>query len=284
MNKVVIFTDSTCDLGIENRKKYKIEQFSLYVNFDEDVYHDGIDIEPHKLFAEVEKRKKLPKSSCPTFADVYQAFEKWINEGYDIFYTGIGSGFSGTLSLVNQVAQEFPQDRIFALDSENLSSGVGYLVVKAALLRDEGKSAKEIYDILKIERKKLKCQFVIDSLEYLHKGGRCSGMTRLIGSVLKIKPNIKVVANGMIVARKFRGMKQGIEGQVNDVKEGIEKGIIDTSLIFCTHCLADDIAPTMIDMLVDAGFKRENIIEERAGCVVSTHCGAGTIGVIYKEK
>ena len=165
MNKVVIFTDSTSDLSLENRKKYGIEQFSLYVNFDEDQYRDGIDITPTKLFEEVKLRKKLPKSSCPTFADIYTAFKKFIDDGYDIFYTGIGSGFSGTLGLVLQVASEFPENRIYALDSKNLSSGVGYLAIEASKLRDEGKSAKEIYDILEVDREKLRCQFVIDSLD-----------------------------------------------------------------------------------------------------------------------
>ena len=284
MNKVVIFTDSTSDLSEVNRKKYGIEQFSLYVTFDQDTYKDGIEMTSAKLFNEVEKRKKLPKSSCPTFEDIYTAFKKYIDEGYDIFYTGIGAGFSGTYSIVLQVVEELGKDRIYALDSKNLSSGVGYLAIKASLLRDEGKSAKEIYDALLIEREKLRCQFVIDSLEYLHKGGRCSGMTRVVGTILKIKPNIKVVDGSMVVARKFRGIKQGVIGQIEDVKADFESGKIDKSLIFVTHCFAEEQAQVIINALLEIGFKRENIIEEYAGCVISTHCGRGTIGTIYKLK
>lgn len=282
MNKVVIFSDSTCDLSNEICQKYDIKVVRLYVTFEQDVYKDGSDITPSLLFDEVKKRKMLPKSSCPTFKDVYDAFKPYIDEGYDIFYTGIGAGFSGTFNIFNQVKEELGEDRIYVMDSKNLSSGIGYLILEACKLRDEGKSAKEIYDILIIDREKIRTQFVIDTLEYLHKGGRCSGMARVVGTILRIKPNIKVVDGQMVVARKFRGMKQGVKGQLEDVMNGIYN--IDKDLIFVTHCFTSDEAQEMIEELINLGFKKENILEQTAGCVISTHCGKGTIGIIYKEK
>jgi len=282
MNKVVIFSDSTCDLSQELIEKNDIKIVPLYVCFGNEIYKDGAEINPAQLYKLVKIKKELPKTACPSPEDFSAAFKPYIEAGYDIFYTGIGGGFSGSLQSAKVAADSFPQGRIELVDSCNLSSGTGLLVLKACKFRDEGMEVHAIAQNIAAIVPNVRAQFVIDTLEYLHKGGRCSGMSRLVGTLFNIKPNIKVVDGKMIVARKARGMKMGLKMQIEDVQADLYN--IDPDFIMVTHSLANKSAEIIIPELKSMGFTDKQINETPAGCVVSTHCGEGTIGILYIVK
>ena len=285
MNKVKIITDSTADLTEEMYKNNDIVVLPLSVNIGEDVYLDGVTITPDELYKKIEEKGILASSAAIPPQVIEDEFKKWIDEGYDILFTGIGSTISTTYRNAEMAKANLPEDRIFLIDSKNLSSATGLLVLKMAKLRDEGKSAKEIYDVVKELPNKLSAQFVVDKLDYLHKGGRCSSTAKIFGHLLHIHPMIKVVDGKLIVFKKARGkMEVGIDEQIEVFKEDIEKNGIDLDNVMITHSGIDQ---SLLDYFVKRAseFVDKDIIRiTRAGCVISTHCGPGTIGILYINK
>ena len=281
MNKVVIFTDSTCDLMPDTIKEKDIKVIPLYVNFNDESFKDGVDMNSTLLYEKVEKTGIMPKTSAATVKDFIDAFTPYINDGYDIFYTGISSKMSVNMQNVLTAASEFEENRIFVSDSLNLSSDIGLLVLRACKLRDSGKSAKEIKEEIDILAPKVKGGFVIKSMDYLYKGGRCSTLSKIFGTILKIKPFIRVKNGSMYVHKKPRGkfytaIDVMIEEAINDLPN------MDTDYIMVTHSKADEYAPYIIEKLKE--HTDIPIMETFAGCVISSHCGKGTIGILYILK
>ena len=281
MNKVVIFTDSTCDLMPETIKEHDIHVIPLYINFKDESFKDGVDMTTPLLYEKIEKTGIMPKTSAATVADFIEQFTPFINEGYDVFYTGISSKMSVNMQNVLTAATEFPEDRVFVSDSLNLSSDIGLLVLKACKFRDEGKSAKEIKELIDELAPKVKGGFVIKTMEFLHKGGRCSGIKALFGTILKIKPFIRVRNGSMYVHKKPRGKFHSaidvmIEEAINDLPN------MNTDYIMVTHSLGDEYSPYIIEKLKE--HTDIPIMETFAGCVISSHCGKGTIGILYILK
>ena len=281
MNKVVIFTDSTCDLMPETIKEFDIQVIPLYVNFKDESFKDGIDMNSTLLYEKVEKTGIMPKTSAATVKDFIDAFTPYIEEGYDIFYTGISSKMSVNMQNVLTASQEFDENRVFVSDSLNLSSDIGLLVLRACKLRDLGKSAKEIKEEIDILAPKVKGGFVIKSMDFLYKGGRCSALSKIFGTILKIKPFIRVKNGSMYVHKKPRGKFHSaidvmIEEAINDIPN------MDTDYIMVTHSKGDEYAPYIIEKLKEK--TNIPIMETFAGCVISSHCGKGTIGILYILK
>ncbi len=285
MNKVKIITDSTADLTEELYKKNDVVVLPLSVNIGEEVYLDNVTITPDELYKKIEEKGILSRSAAIPPQVIEDEFKKWIDQGYDVLFTGIGSTISTTYQNAEMILGNLPKDRVFLIDSRNLSSATGLLVLKMAKLRDEGKSAKEIYDIVKELPAKLSAQFVVDKLDYLHKGGRCSSTAKIFGHLLHIHPMIKVVDGKLIVFKKARGkMEVGIDEQIEVFKNDIENGGIDLDNVMITHSGIDQ---HLIDYFVKRAteFVSKDIIRiTRAGCVISTHCGPGTIGILYIKK
>ena len=281
MNKVVIFTDSTCDLMPDTIKEKDIKVIPLYVNFKDESFKDGVDMTSVDLYKKVEETKIMPKTSAATVADFINAFTPYINEGYDIFYTGISSKMSVNMQNVLTAASELPENRVYVSDSLNLSSDIGLLVLRACKLRDEGKSAKEIKDEIDILAPRVKGGFVIKSMDYLYKGGRCSALSKIFGTILKIKPFIRVKNGSMYVHKKPRGkFYSAIDVMIEEAIEDLPN--MDTDYIMVTHSLADEYSPYIIEKLKEK--TNIPIMETFAGCVISSHCGKGTIGILYILK
>ena len=281
MNKVVIFTDSTCDLMPETIKEFDIHVIPLYVNFKDESFKDGIDMSSKLLYEKVETSGIMPKTSAATVKDFIDAFTPFINDGYDIFYTGISSKMSVNMQNVLTAATEFDENRVFVSDSLNLSSDIGLLVLKACKLRDEGKSAKEIKDIIDELAYHVKGGFVIKSMDYLYKGGRCSALSKIFGTILKIKPFIRVKNGSMYVHKKPRGkFHSAIDVMIEEAIEDLPN--MNTDYIMVTHSLGDEYAKYIIEKLKE--HTDIPIMETFAGCVISSHCGQGTIGILYILK
>ena len=282
MNKVVIIVDSTCDLPKEIIEKNNLVIVPLTVNFPDESYYDGVDITTPQLYKMVSERGILPKTAAITLGEIYNVFEKWIDAGYDIVYTGISSQMSKSHENAVMMSKEFPEGRIEVVDSGNLSTGIGLLVVKACTWREEGKDVHEIARLMREEVSYVRSQFVVDTMEYLHKGGRCSSVAKLFGTILKIKPLIVVRDGKMSVGGKPRGKMEVCLDKLVEMVIA-DKDNIDLSTVFVTHSEADSSCEYLIAKVKEV-LPEANVVESRAGCIISTHCGPGTIGVLYTLK
>lgn len=283
MNKVKVIVDSTADLTPELYKEFDMEVIPLNVNFGEENYLDNVTLTPDELYAKVKEKKTLPSSAAASPAVIEEVFRKYIDQGYDIVFTGIGSTLSTNFQSATIAKSAFPDDRIYLIDSLNLSSGTGLLALKMGRMAKEGKSAKEIYDEVSPLASKISSQFVVDTLDYLHKGGRCSGTAKIFGHLFHIHPMIKVIDGKLFVYKKPRGtLKMAINELLNVFKEDFPN--VDLENVMITHggCPREvlDYVHTELAKMIDP----KCIHETRAGCVISTHCGYGTIGILYLKK
>ncbi|MDP2425619.1 MAG: DegV family protein [Candidatus Izemoplasmatales bacterium] len=282
MNPIKLVTDSTCDLSKELISTHDISVVPLFVNFGEESFLDGVTLNPSTMYEMVEQRGILPKTAAASPGMFVEVFEEYLNQGYDILYLGIGSKFSATYQSAKVAKETIQSSKVFLVDSQNLSSGSGLLLLKAAKMRQMGQDIETIVRELQFMIPKIRTQFVISTMEYLHKGGRCSSIAALFGTLLKIKPIIKVVNGAMEVGKKPRGP---IQIAVNVLMEEaiIQKDSIDPDFLMITHSVADEAAQ-YASIQLHQELQVDSIYETSAGCVISSHCGQGCIGVIYLLK
>lgn len=282
MGIIKIFADSTCDLPSSWIQDYDIGIVPLYVMFDEETYRDGIDLETEQLYRKVDEQRRLPKTAAPSPNDFIQAFTPFINQGQQILFISLSSELSATYQNALIASDEFQPHQVTVFDSLNLSTGIGLQVMKAVRAAAEGKNIPEIVKLLEEVRPQVETEFIIDSLDYLYKGGRCSGLQNLVGSLLKIRPVIKVIDGKMIPAYKIRGPREKALNQlVQNVMARVSE--MDNDLIFITHSLADEDA-VQLRAVLQAGTAAKDIVISKAGCVISSHCGAKTIGILYTKS
>jgi len=282
MHKIKLISDSTCDLSKELVDKHQIDIIPLFVNFKEDSYLDGVTLTVPEMYKKVEQLGFLPKTAAASPGFFVDAFEKYLQEGYEIIYFGIGAGFSGTLQSANSAKQLIESDKIHLIDSANLSSGSGLLMLKAAKFIQEGNDVLTVINKVQDLIPKVRTQFVINTMEYLYKGGRCSGMAAIAGTLLKIKPIIKVVNGAMSVGKKPRGrIEVGIDVLIDELMDQIDH--VDEDFLMITHSMAFESAKYIKNKL-EGNLPIKNIYETNAGCVISSHCGQGCIGILYIMK
>ena len=274
MKKVIILTDNTCDLNKETIKEKDIRVLTINAHVDGT---DVSSITETEMFNLVNKTGVLPKTSSLNIHDFDVEFQKYKDE--EVLYLGLGSGFSSTFSAAYNASLEY--DNVYVVDSQNLSSGTGLLVLKACKFRDEGLSAKEIKEKIEELVPRVRTQFALDTFQYLHMGGRCSGMVSLIGSVLKIKPIIKLTNNALGVGKKPIGFTKALNVMIDEIIEKADA--VDLDCIMVTHCLADEAAKYIKDKLYKK-FNKEIIMETTASVVIASHCGPNTIGILYIMK
>lgn len=276
MRKINIITDCTSDLSPELLAQNNIKVVPLLVTFGEESYRDGIDLTTQELYQKVEQYKTLPKSAAVPPAQYHEIFSQYPKDE-DVIFMGIGAGFSGNYQNALLASQDF--DNVYVVDSGNLSSGIGLLLLKICKFRDEGLSTQEIIQKIDEIRPLVRTQFAINTMDYLHMGGRCSGTAKIFGTLLKIKPIIKVVDGKMIVAKKPHGKyERALDALLDYVKDDLDN--LDLDNIFVTHSLADDDAKYLLSELKKL-VKVKNIYETKASGVISTHCGPRTIGILY---
>lgn len=279
--KVLITRDSTSDLPPELVEKLNIKTIPLVVTLGDKAYQDGVDITPEDIYKYHDEHGVLPKTSAANVDDMINFFEPFVKEGYEIVHFTISSSMSSTYQNSCIAADEF--EGIYVIDSQNLSTGEGLLVLKACEWAAEGLSAKEIYDKVNELIPRVDASFVIDSLEYLHKGGRCSALAALGANLLKLKPCIEVQGGSMGVSKKYRGkygetLKQYVADRLTDYSD------IDLSRVFVTHAGCDEEIVNQVVEQVKATAPFSELIISRAGCTVSAHCGRNTLGVLYIRK
>ena len=281
MSSIKITADSTCDLSKEIIEKYDIAIVPLYINMDDNSYKDGIDVKPEQVYEYFEKTGSLATTSAVTVEDYREVFSRYSENGYDTIHLNIGSEFSSSFNNAKIAAEDF--DNVYIIDTENLSTGSGHLVILAAELAQKGLGAKEIMNIIDQTKKRVDTSFVLDNLIYLHKGGRCSGLKMLGANLLKLKPCIEVVDGKMAVGRKYRGkLGKSIMKYVDDKLEDLNN--INPDRIFITHSgHIPDIVEKVQNMILSLNYFKE-IIVTTAGCTISSHCGPGTLGILFIRK
>lgn len=283
MNKVAILSDSTCDLGETLLNEYHIDIVPLHVNFEKNSYNDGVNITLEELYKKVEMDGKLPTTSACSYGEIKVFFQKYLEEGYDIVYTGISSKMSVTFQVATLVKEELDPTRIFVVDSGNLSTGIGLLLLKAARMRDGGFSAQAIAEKLEEIVPRVKSQFVIDTMDYLYKGGRCTAVQFAFSKVLRVKPMIVVREKTMQVGAKFIGsITKAQRGMTHMFLKDFDK--IDKEFVFITHTFAHEGANYIRSLIENVSGEIEHLYETIAGCVIGSHCGRNTIGILYIMK
>jgi DegV family protein with EDD domain len=277
---VKILTDSTNDLPLDVIKKLDIEVIPLYVNFGDESLKDGVDIKTEELYKRVSSNGVLPKTAAITIGDFETVFKKYLDMGYELVYTGISGAMSSTLNNARIAIENLDaQDKAYAIDSKNLSTGIGLLLFKACKDRDLGLNAREIAANMEKNTDYVLSQFAIEQMEYLHKGGRCSGVARFAATVLRIKPIIEVRGGKMDVQAKPIGkIKVALDRMLKQLIS--DKDRLDKDHIIVTHSMADESAKYLLAKIKEE-FNDVDILETNAGCVISSHCGPGTIGILY---
>lgn len=284
-NKVLILTDSTADLPKDLIESRNILVIPEIIHLGDNELKDGVDITTDQMYEWVRDNNQLPSSAAPSPYAFEELLRPYIEDGYDVFYTGIGSGLSGTGRNFLLASKEFPENRLYYLDSGNLSSGIAIIVLKACDLRDEGYSAKEIYEKLQDLPPRVHSQFVLRTLEFMRKGGRASGMQALLGAAFQIKPVLRVRDGELFLYKNAMGkISRGVDIQLNDFFEEYDKGNIVEDYLFITHTQNPKMFTYAKEKILEHGVKMKHIYEGNAGCVISTHCGPGTIGILYEVK
>ena len=278
---IKIISDSTCDLPKDLLAEKDITLFPLVVVKDNVSYKDGVDIFPADIFAHVAAGGALCSTSAGSVGDYEDMFALYAKDYDAVIHVSLGSGFSSSYQNACVAASEF--DNVYCVDSMNLSTGQGFIVLKAKALAESGMDAKAIVDELKAMVPKVEASFLVDKLDYLAKGGRCSAVAALGANLLNLKPCIEVKNGKMGVVKKYRGnYAKCLASYVKDRLADREDILRDT--LFVTHTvISDDCHKAVMDAVASCeSFK--TVYETTAGCTISCHCGPGTLGVLFVKK
>lgn len=277
-----IVSDSTCDLSQELIKKYEISIIPLCITLGEGTYLDGIDITPSEIYKWSDEHKTTPKTSAVPFDKIESTLKPMIEAGDDIIFIGISEEMSSTCNRVRIFAEDTEYDRLFVINSKNLSTGIGLQVLRAAELRDAGKSAEDIVSEIEGARDFVRASFVIDTPTFLARGGRCTAVEAFMANALKLHPEILVKDGKMGAGRKVRGKPSvAVMAYVDGLMPALK--VADTRRVFITHSGSDrEIIDAVKEKLV-ALDRFDEILVTQAGGVISSHCGPNTLGVLFYE-
>ena len=280
---IVLCADSTCDLSPELIEKYQVKILPMHVNLEENSYLDGVDITPDAIYDYYREHKVLPKTAALNMDEFIDFVKPFIDAGNDVICITIGSGLSTTFNNCRLAAMEI--EGLYAIDSNNLSTGFGHVVMAAGDRIAAGMPVEQIAEEVQALTQKVEASFIVDNLEFLHKGGRCSAVAMLGANVLKLKPCIEVSNEGgkMGVSKKYRGtLERVLEEYVADRLNGRED--IVTDRIFITHSGISEERIAVVKAAIEKHMQFDEIIVTRAGCTISSHCGPNTLGILFVRK
>ena len=284
---VKIVADSTCDLSKELLEEYDITVLPLHIICKDADYLDGFSISPEEIFEWSQANKTTPKTSAVSPAEAMDGIRPLVEAGHDVVCISISDELSTTGNVMRLTAQmlneETGREQVMVINSANLSTGIGLLVMEAASMAREGVEAYKIVERIEGLVSKVRASFVVDTLTYLHRGGRCSGLAALAGGALKLHPKI-VVKNGILtVDKKYRGsMKHVLIQYTHDMLDLFANA--QTGRVFITHACCDRATVAAVHEYVSELGIFDEIIETKAGGVISSHCGPGTLGVLFLVK
>lgn len=281
MKRVSVISDTTCDLSPELRERYQITVFPLHIHLGDAEYSDGVDITPEEIYAWSDKNKATPKTSALSIVEGTEVLKKALEESEEVICFCISEQMSTCGNVMRMAVEELnAADRVFVVDSKNLSTGVGLQVIEAAIMAERGMSAARIVAEIEKIRPLVRASFVVDTLTYLHRGGRCSGVAALAGSALRLHPYIGVSDGAMSPGKKYRGkMQRVIIDYVKDLEPELKKAKPDR--VFITHSGCTQEILDAVKKALEALNYFSEILTTRAGSVITSHCGPGTLGVLF---
>ena len=283
MGNVLITADSTCDLGETFREHYQLHYYPYHISLDGKEYTDGIDIVPEDLYRAYREKKILPKTAAIGISEYLDFFRPFVEQGYEVVHFNLGSALSSACQNCFLAAEEL--GHVYPVDSRSLSTGIGLQVIAAAEMARSGMSAPEIQQEAKKLADRSHASFILDTLEFMHAGGRCSAVAALGANLLKLKPCIEVhpEKNGaMLVGKKYRGDLHKV--LVQYTKDVLNRDDLLLDRVFITH---SGIPQEYIDLVREtviqcADFREISITQ--ASCTISCHCGPNTLGVLFLTK
>lgn len=278
---VKIISDSTCDLPKELLEKYNIDIVPLIVVKNNEEYVDGVTITPKDIFSHVAAGGGLCTTAARSVMVYQEMFAKYADSYDGVIHFNIGAGFSSSYQNACIAAEEF--DNVRVVDSGNLTVGQGFVVMKAWELAKTASNMDELKSQLDAFTVKPEASFVLDRLDYMVKGGRCSGAAALGANLLNLKPCIEVKDGKMSVVKKYRGhIEKCLASYVKDRLDGRDD--IDRDTVFIVYTQVSDETLTTVREAVAKYGNFKNVYEAVAGCTISCHCGPGTLGVIFVRK
>ncbi len=284
-NKVILFADSSIDLTKELCERYSIHTVPIHVILQEKTYEDGVDITTEEIFDHYYKTKELPKTAAINVNDIVTALSPYVDDGYEIVYISLGSALSSSYRNSCLAAEEL-QGKVYPIDSCSLSTGAGLLAIEAAERIAQGMSAKQVAEEVTALNQKNHASFVLDTLEFLRAGGRCSALAAFGANLLGLKPSIKVFNDqqgAMGVGKKYRGKYEKVVFEyIDDTLAQYDN--IKTDRAFVTYSsMDDDIEKKVFDYVVSKGIFKE-VFLTRASGTISSHCGPNTLGVLFMTE
>ena len=278
---IKITADSTCDLSDAILQSLNVSLVPLHILVDEEDFLDGVNIKPENIFDYIGVQQKRCSTAAINVFEYEQFFQPLAAEYEAVIHINLSRHISSCHQNAKLAAEQF--DNVFIIDSLNLSTGSGHLVYEAAVLAQQGLTAHEIVARIESMKANIHATFVIDKMDYLKKGGRCTSLEAFGATLLKIKPSIEVVDGKMAVGKKYRGkfnsvLEKYVEDQLNDLQS------IDPARIFITHSHCSPETVQQVRSQLEALNYFEQILETTAGCTISTHCGPNTLGILYKTK
>ena len=281
---VKIISDSTSDLSKDLIEKYDISILPLHVLFGSEEHEDGVDVTPDEIYRWSDANKTTPKTSAPSLERAMEILKPYVDEGREVVAFSIASGMSTTGNVIRLAAEALEAEALVTvIDSANLSTGIGLLIIEAAVMAQEGKSAGEIAAYIETLKPLVRASFVVDTLTYLHRGGRCSGLAAMAGGVLKLHPRIAVKDGKMEPGKKYRGkIDKVIMDYVKDMEDDLKNAKKDR--VFITHSGCDKNIVDKVRTYLESLDVFDEVLETRAGSVISSHCGPGTLGVLFISK
>jgi len=275
---VVITADTTCDLSPELLERFGISTTPLTIQLGDESFFDGQDFTPDVMYARYREDGTLPKTAAPSIQQFMDFFQQFTSQGYEVVHLDISSDLSCTFANARLAAMEL--EGVYPVDSRQLSSGVALLAIEGAKCRDEGMSAADIQARLESLTSKVDTSFVLDTLEFMAKGGRCSGVAALAANLLKLKPAIEMKNGKLEVYKKYRGNINNVYKQY--IKERIGNKSILPGHVFITNSgEVDDAVIDELEALIQELIPAENIHRSIAGCTISSHCGPKCLGVLF---
>ena len=284
-NKVILFADSSIDLTKELCDRYSIHTVPIHVILNEKTYEDGVDITTEEIFENYYKTKELPKTAAINISDIGEVLKPYVDDGYEIVYISLGSALSSSFRNSCLAAEELG-GKVYPVDSCSLSTGAGLLAIEAAERISQGMPAKQVAEEVTALNQKNHASFVLDTLEFLRAGGRCSALAAFGANLLGLKPSSKVFNDqqgAMGVGKKYRGKYEKIVmDYIDDTLAEFDN--IKTDRAFVTYSsMSDGIEEKVLEYVKSKGIFKE-VFLTRASGTISSHCGPNTLGVLFMTE
>ena len=276
MSKILLSADSTCDLGAQLKEQHQVHYYPFHIILDGKDYQDNVDITPQDIFQAYYDRKLLPQTAAINVQEYLDYFTPFVEQGYEIVHLNLGVALSSAHQNCVLAAKELPG--VYPVDSCNLSTGIGHLVLDASDWIRQGLSAAEVAARLESRKSLVHSSFILDTLKFMSAGGRCSSITALGANLLNIKPCIEVdnTSGAMHVGRKYRGtLDKVLPRYVKDTLQSYEK--LNTGRLFITHSGIDESYIALVKEAVEQEASFDNIYITQASCTISCQCGPNTL-------